>query len=274
VIFQAGGSEDGRDLAATSADAIFTGHESFEEAQDFLPGRQAARRGGGAAARNEIVVCPGIGGDARRQRCEEARANRRGAERHRSTWRRRSSSSGGPSTTTTSARYEVDAPVPGPRRSRRERLPEPRRADQAGRARRAPDSAGDGAALRDPVVALSSARREDGRGRGRALVPRRGGGRLQRRARRAGRPRRVHRAGGAAPPSSADSSARSTRTRLCAGTSGWRSRPTVTPSPARRPRRLGSPLPANAAASPEGHTRTDSPHGPLETSSCQQGENQ
>jgi FMN-dependent oxidoreductase (nitrilotriacetate monooxygenase family) len=35
VIFQAGGSDDGRDLAASSADAVFTGHESFEEAEGF-----------------------------------------------------------------------------------------------------------------------------------------------------------------------------------------------------------------------------------------------
>jgi len=45
VIFQAGGSEAGRDLAAASADAIFTTPESFEEAQAFyrdIHGRAAA----------------------------------------------------------------------------------------------------------------------------------------------------------------------------------------------------------------------------------------
>ena len=45
VIFQAGGSEDGRDLAATSADAIFTGQETFEEAHAFsLDIKQRAQR--------------------------------------------------------------------------------------------------------------------------------------------------------------------------------------------------------------------------------------
>jgi FMN-dependent oxidoreductase (nitrilotriacetate monooxygenase family) len=60
VIFQAGGSEDGRDLAATSADAIFTGHESFDEAQDFY--RDVKGRAAAAGRRpEEIVICPGIG---------------------------------------------------------------------------------------------------------------------------------------------------------------------------------------------------------------------
>jgi FMN-dependent oxidoreductase (nitrilotriacetate monooxygenase family) len=60
VIFQAGGSDDGRDLAATSADAIFTGHESFEEAQDFY--RDVKSRAAAAGRRpEEIVICPGIG---------------------------------------------------------------------------------------------------------------------------------------------------------------------------------------------------------------------
>jgi FMN-dependent oxidoreductase (nitrilotriacetate monooxygenase family) len=60
VIFQAGGSEDGRDLAATSADAIFTGHESFEEAQDFY--RDVKQRAKVAGRQpDEIVICPGIG---------------------------------------------------------------------------------------------------------------------------------------------------------------------------------------------------------------------
>ncbi|MFT7773798.1 LLM class flavin-dependent oxidoreductase [Roseateles sp.] len=59
VIFQAGGSEDGRNLAASSADAIFTGHESFEEAQafyrDIKQRAQAAGRSG-----NAPLVLPGI----------------------------------------------------------------------------------------------------------------------------------------------------------------------------------------------------------------------
>jgi len=59
VIFQAGGSEDGRALAATSADAIFTGQETFEEAQAFY--RDIKTRAL-AAGRNpdDILIFPGI----------------------------------------------------------------------------------------------------------------------------------------------------------------------------------------------------------------------
>ncbi len=60
VIFQAGGSEDGRQLAATSADAIFTGHETFEEAQEFY--RDIKTRAVEAGRRpDEILIFPGIG---------------------------------------------------------------------------------------------------------------------------------------------------------------------------------------------------------------------
>ncbi len=60
VIFQAGGSEDGRELAATSADAIFTGHETFEEAQEFY--RDIKTRAVAAGRRpEEILIFPGIG---------------------------------------------------------------------------------------------------------------------------------------------------------------------------------------------------------------------
>jgi len=59
VIFQAGGSEDGRELAATSADAIFTGHETFEEAQVFY--RDVKKRAFAAGRRGvEPLVLPGI----------------------------------------------------------------------------------------------------------------------------------------------------------------------------------------------------------------------
>ncbi len=59
VIFQAGGSEDGRNLAATSADAIFTGHESFEEAQAFYRDIKA-RAAIAGRSNNEPLVLPGI----------------------------------------------------------------------------------------------------------------------------------------------------------------------------------------------------------------------
>ncbi len=59
VIFQAGGSEDGRDLAATSADAIFTGQESFEEAQAFYRDIKTRAVAAGRQA-EDILIFPGI----------------------------------------------------------------------------------------------------------------------------------------------------------------------------------------------------------------------
>jgi len=59
VIFQAGGSDAGRDLAARTADAIFTIAESFEDARAF---RDDIRRRAAAAGRDpdSILVFPGI----------------------------------------------------------------------------------------------------------------------------------------------------------------------------------------------------------------------
>jgi len=59
VIFQAGGSEDGRELAASSADAIFTGQETFEEAQAFYGDIKARARAAGRSA-DDILIFPGI----------------------------------------------------------------------------------------------------------------------------------------------------------------------------------------------------------------------
>ncbi|WP_077035878.1 LLM class flavin-dependent oxidoreductase [Pelomonas sp. KK5] len=59
VIFQAGGSDDGRQLAATSADAIFTGHESFEEAQAFYRDVKQRARAAGRSDAGPLVL-PGI----------------------------------------------------------------------------------------------------------------------------------------------------------------------------------------------------------------------
>jgi FMN-dependent oxidoreductase (nitrilotriacetate monooxygenase family) len=59
VIFQAGGSEDGRQLAATSADAIFTGQESFEEAQAFYSDIKARAVAAGRRP-EDILIFPGI----------------------------------------------------------------------------------------------------------------------------------------------------------------------------------------------------------------------
>jgi FMN-dependent oxidoreductase (nitrilotriacetate monooxygenase family) len=59
VIFQAGGSDAGRDLAARTADAIFAGLETFEETQEFYADvkRRAAAFGRRGA---EPLVFPGI----------------------------------------------------------------------------------------------------------------------------------------------------------------------------------------------------------------------
>jgi FMN-dependent oxidoreductase (nitrilotriacetate monooxygenase family) len=59
VIFQAGGSDSGRDLAATTADAIFTGHETFEEALEFSTD---VKRRAATAGRDprDLLVFPGI----------------------------------------------------------------------------------------------------------------------------------------------------------------------------------------------------------------------
>jgi FMN-dependent oxidoreductase (nitrilotriacetate monooxygenase family) len=60
VIFQAGGSSTGRDLAAKSADAIFTGHENIEEAKAFYADIKQRAAAFGRAS-EEILVFPGIG---------------------------------------------------------------------------------------------------------------------------------------------------------------------------------------------------------------------
>ncbi|WP_338540390.1 LLM class flavin-dependent oxidoreductase [Paenibacillus tundrae] len=60
VIFQAGSSESGKDLAARSADAIYTGHETLEEAREFY---QDVKARAAAYGRNpeELLIFPGIG---------------------------------------------------------------------------------------------------------------------------------------------------------------------------------------------------------------------
>ncbi|MFN8495626.1 MAG: LLM class flavin-dependent oxidoreductase [Caldilineaceae bacterium] len=59
VIFQAGSSESGKDLAARSADAVFTGQETIEEAIAFykdVKDRMVAL----GRSRDDIVILPGI----------------------------------------------------------------------------------------------------------------------------------------------------------------------------------------------------------------------
>ncbi|SFE04610.1 FMN-dependent oxidoreductase, nitrilotriacetate monooxygenase family [Paenibacillus catalpae] len=60
VIFQAGASEVGKDYAAKHADAIFTGHDSVEDAAAFY---QDVKRRAAAFGRNpdNVLVFPGIG---------------------------------------------------------------------------------------------------------------------------------------------------------------------------------------------------------------------
>jgi FMN-dependent oxidoreductase (nitrilotriacetate monooxygenase family) len=58
VIFQAGGSHDGRDLAAQTADAIFASAETFEEALAFSRDIQQRARAAGRSER--VLVLPGV----------------------------------------------------------------------------------------------------------------------------------------------------------------------------------------------------------------------
>lgn len=60
VIFQAGSSESGKDLAARSADAVYTGHETFEEAREFYRDVKARALAYGRQA-EDILIFPGIG---------------------------------------------------------------------------------------------------------------------------------------------------------------------------------------------------------------------
>ncbi|WP_079910963.1 LLM class flavin-dependent oxidoreductase [Paenibacillus sp. 32352] len=60
VIFQAGSSDDGKNLAAKEADAIFTGHPTLADAQQFY---QDVKRRAVSFGRSpeDIVILPGIG---------------------------------------------------------------------------------------------------------------------------------------------------------------------------------------------------------------------
>ncbi|WP_027091845.1 LLM class flavin-dependent oxidoreductase [Cohnella thermotolerans] len=60
VVFQAGSSEAGKELAAKSADAVYTAHETFEEAREFYRDvkSRAAKYG---RKPEEILIFPGIG---------------------------------------------------------------------------------------------------------------------------------------------------------------------------------------------------------------------
>jgi len=59
VVFQAGSSESGKNLAAKGADAVFTGHETLEEARAFY---EDVKKRAVAYGRSEddIVILPGI----------------------------------------------------------------------------------------------------------------------------------------------------------------------------------------------------------------------
>jgi len=60
VIFQAGSSESGKDLAARSADAVYTGHETLEEAREFYRDVKARAVAYGRKT-EDILIFPGIG---------------------------------------------------------------------------------------------------------------------------------------------------------------------------------------------------------------------
>ncbi|GAA3407839.1 LLM class flavin-dependent oxidoreductase [Paenibacillus hodogayensis] len=60
VVFQAGSSVPGKELAAKSADAIYTAHETFEEAQAFYRDVKARAAAYGRKP-EDILIFPGIG---------------------------------------------------------------------------------------------------------------------------------------------------------------------------------------------------------------------
>ncbi|MWV44518.1 NtaA/DmoA family FMN-dependent monooxygenase [Paenibacillus sp. HJL G12] len=60
VIFQAGSSDSGRNLAAKTADAVFTGPDSIEEAKAFYKDVKQRAAAAGRSA-DEILILPGIG---------------------------------------------------------------------------------------------------------------------------------------------------------------------------------------------------------------------
>ncbi|MFC0215936.1 LLM class flavin-dependent oxidoreductase [Paenibacillus chartarius] len=60
VIFQAGSSEPGKELAAKSADAVYSGHETFEEARQFYADVKARAAAHGRRP-EDILIFPGIG---------------------------------------------------------------------------------------------------------------------------------------------------------------------------------------------------------------------
>lgn len=59
VVFQAGSSDAGRELAAKSADAVFTGHETLEQAQAFYADVKSRAAAYGRSP-EDIVIMPGI----------------------------------------------------------------------------------------------------------------------------------------------------------------------------------------------------------------------
>lgn len=60
VVFQAGSSDSGRTLAAKTADAVFTGHDTVEEAQLFYRDVKERAEAFGRSP-DEILIFPGIG---------------------------------------------------------------------------------------------------------------------------------------------------------------------------------------------------------------------
>jgi N-acetyl-S-(2-succino)cysteine monooxygenase len=59
VVFQAGSSESGRNLAGKGADAVFTGHETIEEAKEFYKDVKARTVANGRSV-DDIAILPGI----------------------------------------------------------------------------------------------------------------------------------------------------------------------------------------------------------------------
>ncbi|MBB3109592.1 FMN-dependent oxidoreductase (nitrilotriacetate monooxygenase family) [Paenibacillus phyllosphaerae] len=79
IVFQAGSSEAGKELAAKSADAVYTAHETFEEAKAFYQDVKTRAAAYGRKA-EEIVIFPGIGPIVGRTEEEAEQKYQRAAE--------------------------------------------------------------------------------------------------------------------------------------------------------------------------------------------------
>ncbi len=198
VIFQAGNSEEGRDLAATVGEGIFTHAHSFEEGQAFYA---EMKERAAAKGRNpdEMVIMPALlptigDTDEEAHQLKEAREGAKDFTKQLADFSRAYGQHD-------FTQYDPDGPFPfevgrvrRPRRAHRERQ------GRRGRPRAGPDPAGDRDLRRTSLPHRLRRLAADRRRRNRALVPRRRGGRLHVHGQRPQRVRPLHRRGAADPP--------------------------------------------------------------------------